>query len=225
MNKELLQKKMGYEFKNIALLKKALTHRSAGKNHNECLEFLGDSVLNCIIATALFCKFPNANEGQLTRMRANLINEKTLVGLAQFLNIDKNLILGIGESKNGGRKRSSILADCLEAIIAAIYLDSNFDKVSEIVNLWYLPLLENIELTKVIKDPKSELQELLQAKGQILPVYKVVQTTGQVHKREFTVECFVDFINKIFVGIGSSIRRAEQQAAANALLDLKQNGN
>jgi ribonuclease-3 len=207
---------LGYRFKQEDYLTTALTHRSAGTPHNERLEFLGDALLSCIMAEALFERFPAAREGDLTRLRANLVKRDTLVKIAQRLELGQYLRLGEGELKTGGEGRASILADGVEAIIGAIYRDSSMQMCQSVVlQLWEKPL-SNLSLCK-IKDPKTRLQEYLQAKQQALPVYRVLAIGGTPHAQQFEVECLVPGLPQPTYGSGESRRRAEQSAAAKAL--------
>ncbi|MGC7589598.1 ribonuclease III [Bisgaard Taxon 46] len=223
MNKNLerLQRKLGYTFNQVSLLEQALTHRSASVKHNERLEFLGDAILNLTIAEALYHQFPKCNEGELSRMRATLVREPTLAILAREFELGDYLLLGPGELKSGGFRRESILADCVEAIIGAISLDSNLPQASETVCHWYKGLLEEIKPGDNQKDPKTRLQEYLQGKRFPLPSYNVVDIKGEAHCQTFTVECYVKNIDRTFIGIGASRRKAEQAAAEKILQELE----
>ncbi|MGR0305063.1 ribonuclease III [Acinetobacter beijerinckii] len=218
-----LQARIGYEFKQLDLLKLALTHRSVSHKHNyERLEFLGDSLLGMIIANYLYLSYPLENEGRLTRMRATLVRQEALGKIANDLLLSRSLILSTGELKSGGHHRESILADTVEAIIGAIYLDSNdLNQLQSIVLKWYEPYLDHIEPTDQLKDPKSRLQEYLQARKKPLPVYEVVDIHGDAPNQHFKVECDVAGLPKI-IGEGSSRRFAEQTAAAEILKLLEQ---
>ncbi|MBC9227966.1 ribonuclease III [Acinetobacter beijerinckii] len=218
-----LQARIGYEFKQVDLLKLALTHRSVSHKHNyERLEFLGDSLLGMIIANYLYLSYPLENEGRLTRMRATLVRQEALGKIANDLQLSRSLILSTGELKSGGHHRESILADTVEAIIGAIYLDSNdLNQLQSIVLKWYEPYLDHIEPTDQLKDPKSRLQEYLQARKKPLPVYEVVDIHGDAPNQHFKVECDVAGLPKI-IGEGSSRRFAEQTAAAEILKLLEQ---
>lgn len=217
MNIERLQKKLGYQFANLDYLKQALTHRSAASQNNERLEFLGDSILNFTIGKALYDKFPKANEGELSRMRATLVREQTLAILARHFELGDYMRLGAGELKSGGYRRESILADCVEAIIAAIYLDMGMDKAMEQITIWYQDLLNDIKPGDAQKDPKTRLQEYLQSRKQPLPEYEVLEIHGEAHNQTFKVSCKVSKIDEIFTGIGTSRRKAEQNAAEKVL--------
>lgn len=225
-NLDRLQNKIGYQFQDIKWLKQALTHRSAAKNHNERLEFLGDAILNYTIAEALYQQFPKCNEGELSRMRATLVREPALAKLARRFELGDYMSLGPGELKSGGFRRESIIADCVEAIIGAISLDQGLVKSTEVTLSWYKELLKEIEPGENQKDAKTRLQEYLQAAHLPLPVYTVIEIKGEAHRQTFTVECRVENIKKInrtFIGISSSRRRAEQAAATQILkaLDIK----
>lgn len=213
----MLIKKLGYEFKQIALLEEALHHRSAGMLNNERLEFLGDSILNSIISEKLFTQFPSATEGQLTRLRASLVKGETLAELAKELGLPELIKMGPGELKSGGFRRPSILGDCLEAIVAAIFLDADINTCKACVLKWYTDRLETIDLKTIIMDPKTELQELLQSKRLPLPIYNIVSTVGEPHDQTFKISCTLSYSNIVTEGEASSRRKAEQAAAAKAL--------
>ncbi len=215
-----LQSKIGYEFNDLTLLKQALTHRSAAKEHNERLEFLGDAILNLTIAQALYHQFPKCNEGELSRMRATLVREQTLAELARQFELGDNLVLGSGELKSGGFRRESILADCVEAIIGAMSLDSSLNSTMNIICHWYAERLVLIKPGENQKDPKTRLQEYLQGKGLNLPSYNIINTTGEAHCQTFTVECNVENFDRTFTGIANSRRKAEQAAAEQILKEL-----
>ena len=210
--------RLGYQFKQEELLKQALTHRSVSQRRNyERLEFLGDSLLGMIIAKYLYCRFPNEKEGRLTRMRATLVRQEALAKIAKDLQLSKSLILSVGELKSGGHNRESILADVVEAIMAAIYLDCGQLEILETVILkWYAPYLDEIEPSDQLKDPKSRLQELLQGKKQPLPLYEVIHIEGDAPNQHFTIQCQVQGL-PIITGEGASRRFAEQAAAAEIL--------
>ncbi|MDP8174803.1 ribonuclease III [Phocoenobacter skyensis] len=222
MKLELLQKRLGYQFEQIDLLHQALTHRSAAAKNNERLEFLGDSILNFAIGYALYNKFPQSQEGELSRMRATLVREQTLALIAREFNLGDYLKLGSGELKSGGSRRDSILSDCVEAIIAAIFLDANesMDKVVERVWDWYSPLLADISPGDAQKDPKTRLQEYLQGRKLPLPTYEVVDIKGQAHNQIFKVMCKVQDFEQEIIGVGTSRRKAEQNAAEQVIVKL-----
>jgi len=219
LNPELdaLQKRLHHRFSNARLLERALTHRSFGADHNERLEFLGDSVLNLAVSGLLFAKLDTLPEGDLSRVRANLVKQDTLFGLAQGLGLSQGLRLGDGEKRSGGHKRPSILADALEAVIGAVYLDAGFETAAALVHRLYADVELSTRMTALGKDPKTELQEWLQGRKMKLPVYRVVATLGEAHKQTFDVECTVQESGHSERGIGAS-RRAGEQAAAAAML-------
>ncbi|HHM05175.1 MAG TPA: ribonuclease III [Gammaproteobacteria bacterium] len=212
-----LQSKLAYDFKRPALLEMALTHRSAGKRNNERLEFLGDGVLNLLVAHLLFERFPAATEGQLSRLRANLVNGTILAELARQLELGGCLSLGSGERKSGGHRRDSILAGALEAVIGAMYLDGGFIAVQRWVTALYADRINGLNPDDVLKDPKTRLQEYLQGRGQALPEYRLVATEGEAHNQRFTVSCKVVGLEEEVIGRGRSRRAAEQQAACKTL--------
>lgn len=207
-----------HRFADAALLQQALTHRSAGSPHNERLEFLGDALLNLIVAEQLYQRWPRADEGAMTRARAELVRESTLARIARDLGVGELLTLGPGEMKSGGHRRDSILADALEAVIAACYLDAGFDACRALVLSWHAPLLDAMPSPgHVGKDPKTRLQEWLQARGRPLPVYAALSERGDEHDRIFEVSCTLSQPAMSAAGEGSS-RRAAEQAAAEAVL-------
>jgi len=211
---------LGYCFQREDYLTIALTHRSAGTPNNERLEFLGDALLGYIIAKFLFDRFPVASEGELTRLRASLVKKDTLAEIAQQLELGQYLYFGGGELKSGGWRRSSILADALEAIIGAICLDSGMTICKEVVLRLFQERLSMLSPQRVIKDPKTRLQEYLQAKQQPLPEYRILAIEGAPHAQHFEVECVVPGLRQSALGEGNSRRRAEQAAAERALLYL-----
>lgn len=208
----------GHRFTDPALLAQALTHRSAGSPHNERLEFLGDALVNQFVAEALYLHWPKADEGALTRARAELVRESALAGLARELKLGEHLVLGPGEMKTGGHRRDSILADALEALVAAIHLDSGFEACRAVVLPWFAPLIEALPPpNKVGKDAKTRLQEWLQARQRALPAYALVEEGGDDHARIFRASCTLAEPAVHTEGEGSSRRAAEQQAAEAAL--------
>lgn len=217
MKPETLQRALGYEFAHPELLQQAVTHRSYGSPHNERLEFLGDSLLNCVIAAQLFESFPHLREGELSRLRSGLVRQETLFEVAQSLQLGDFLRMGEGELKSGGFRRPSILADALEAIFGAIYLDQGFAAVTRVITGLYRPLLERVDPSEAGKDPKTALQEFLQARRMPLPRYVLCATRGEAHAQEFDVECSIPELGIITQGSGPSRRGAEQAAARNAL--------
>ena len=214
--------RLGYTFRNPELLRLALTHRSVlTGEHNERLEYLGDSVLNFIIAEALYQQFPQAKEGQLSRLRASLVKGETVAAIAHDFGLGEHLILGIGELKNGGHRRESILENALEALIGAIYLDSDFATCRAVVLQWFTERLVTLSLKDNVRDPKSRLQEYLQGKGLALPVYQITRTEGQEHEQIFWVRCSVAALKIEEEAKGLSRKAAEQQAAENILKKLE----
>ena len=221
-----LERRLGYQFKDQDLMLLALTHRSFAGRNNERLEFLGDAVLNFVAGEALFERFPQAREGQLSRLRSRLVKGETLAVLARGFDLGEYLRLGSGELKSGGFRRESILADALEALIGAIYLDTGMESARERVLAWLSNEFESLTLVDTNKDPKTRLQEFLQSRASELPRYEVVDIQGEPHCRTFTVQCQVDLLNEKTVGQGGSRRIAEQVAAAAALIALGvENGN
>ncbi|MFC1236978.1 MULTISPECIES: ribonuclease III [unclassified Vibrio] len=212
-----LEKKIGYKFNDADLFHLALTHRSANGKHNERLEFLGDSILSFVIADDLYHRFPKIDEGDMSRMRATLVRGKTLAELGREFVLGDYLKLGPGELKSGGFRRDSILADAVEAIIGAVYLDSDVEGVRRIILSWYQSRLESIEPGVSQKDPKTRLQECLQGRKKPLPIYTVTNIKGEAHNQEFTVSCILAGVDKPVIGIGTSRRKAEQAAAEIAL--------
>lgn len=219
---ERLLEKLGYRFKRQELLHQALTHRSFGTPHNERLEFLGDSVLNCVIATELYRRFPRLPEGDLSRARAQLVKQDTLHEVAQTLRLGEYIQLGEGELRSGGHRRPSILADAVEAIIGAIYLDKDFTTAADVVARLYQTLLEAIDPRTLGKDAKTRLQEYLQAHKKPLPIYSVIEVSGEAHAQQFVVDCLLEADDLRVTGAGSSRRQAEQEAAKIAFEKLTQ---
>jgi ribonuclease III len=213
----VLQTRIAYSFTQPELLQQALTHRSFSANNNERLEFLGDSVLNFIIAHQLFNLFPDLPEGDLSRLRAKLVKEASLAELAISLNLGDALKLGEGELKSAGWRRPSILADALEAIVGAVYLDGGFAAAEQVVALLYRDTLTTINPNAIDKDSKSQLQEYLQSKKMDLPEYQVVSIEGEAHAQTFTVQCLIKKLKLTTTGAGTSRRVAEQQAAKLAM--------
>jgi len=207
---------LGYIFKNEEFIIRALSHRSVGKNNNERLEFLGDSVLGYVIAEELFAKYPNDNEGKLSRYRSILVRGETLAEIAIKFNIGDYLYLGGGELKSGGYRRASILSDALEAIIGAIVLDSDINTAKNCILNWFDDRLAIVD-QKILKDPKSRLQEYLQSKKLELPHYEISLVEGKEHNQIFHISCEIKTLNIVATASGSSRRNAEQQAAVNAL--------
>lgn len=212
-----LGRRLNYAFNDPALLRRAVTHRSKGADNNERLEFLGDSVLNFIIAAELYERFPRLTEGELTRLRARLVKQETLARLARAVNLGEYLELGGGEFKSGGHDRDSILADALEAVFGAILMDGGNDAVRGVVLALYQPLLAAVDAGAIDKDPKTQLQEFLQKRLAVTPVYSVLEVTGEAHQQNFLVECRLPGLDAPVQGRGASRRAAEQDAAAKAL--------
>ena len=217
-----LQQALGYTFDRADLLVQALTHRSYGAVNNERLEFLGDSVLNCSVARALYDAFPELPEGSLSRLRANLVRQETLAEIAAALKLGDTLLLGEGELKSGGFRRPSILADALESLFGAIFLDAGFDEAQRVVRGLLDPLVEKIDPKASGKDAKTQLQEILQSRRLPLPDYRLVDTRGEAHDQSFIVECVLAKPSLCTRGVGKSRRAAEQAAALQACAELKQ---
>jgi ribonuclease-3 len=207
---------IGYRFTDIDLLRRALTHRSYGASHNERLEFLGDSVVNCVVALELFEKFPRLAEGELSRLRANIVNQPSLAAAAQRLGFGQHLLLGEGELKSGGARRPSMLADSVEAVVGAVFLDGGFEAARTAVRTLLGVMLDTIDPASSGKDPKTLLQEYLQARKWALPQYSVVATRGEAHEQQFQVECIIAELGIRSLGEGASRRSAEQEAAREA---------
>ena len=214
-----VERSFGHAFSHPELCIAALTHRSAGADHNERLEFLGDSILNCSVARLLYDAHPQADEGALSRLRATLVSGETLAQIAGELGLGEHLNLGGGELKSGGFRRASILADALEAMLGAIFLDSGFEAAAAAVKRLLGPRMADLPAADLLKDPKTRLQEMLQKRGLALPVYTLTAVAGDAHEQSFTISCEVPILELAAVGEGGSRRRAEQLAAAR-LLDL-----
>lgn len=218
---EKLQKNLSYQFSDIELLSKALTHRSVSKQNNERLEFLGDSVLGSIISEELYSRHSNIDEGQLSRLRSHLVRGNTLANLAKKLDISENLRLGQGELKSGGFRRESILADTFEAILGAVFLDSDYLTVKKVVLNLFSDLLNEVKSEESLKDFKTQLQEMLQKKGYDLPKYELLQTKGKDHNAVFYVSCHVEVLKIKVEKNAKSIKRAEQACAQSILEEIK----
>ncbi len=216
-----LEKGLGHIFRQPELLHQALTHRSHSSPHNERLEFLGDSVLSCAVATLLYQRFPGLREGELSRLRASLVRQETLAELATKLELGDVLRLGEGELKSGGFRRPSILADALEAILGAAYLDAGFEAAEKMISTLYQQRIEQIDPHEAGKDAKTALQEYLQARRIPVPQYSLLATRGDAHAQEFEVSCAVPAMSIKVTGSGISRRGAEQQAAQAALEKLR----
>lgn len=215
-----LERALGYCFTQPELLRQALTHRSHSSPHNERLEYLGDSVLNCAVATLLFQHFPGLKEGELSRLRANLVRQEALAEISAALDLGDALRLGEGELKSGGFRRPSILADALEAIFGAIYLDAGFDAARATIEQLYRSRIQQIDPRNTGKDAKTALQEWLQGRRLPLPHYALLETHGDAHAQEFIVNCSIPAIDLQVTGRGGSRRAAEQEAAQSALARL-----
>lgn len=212
-----LQKRLGYEFQSPELLEAALTHRSVGAANNERLEFLGDGALNFIIAAEIFQRRETFSEGQLSRLRANLVRGETLAKIAREIELGECLVLGPGERKSGGFTRDSILADALEALVGAVYLESGFVATEKLIRHLFTTRLRELPSSEPVKDPKTRLQEYLQGRGISLPVYKLLETLGQAHAPRFCVRCEIEALELQVDQSGTSRRRAEQAAADEML--------
>lgn len=221
MDPLILQNRLGHVFKDASLLQQALTHRSHSSLHNERLEFLGDSILNCVVASLLFDRYNKIDEGDLSRLRANLVKQQSLYEIAQRLELSQFLRLGEGELKSGGFRRPSILADTLEALFGAIFLDAGFNAARDVIRALYIPILDTVDPKTLGKDAKTLLQEYLQGKKIALPQYNVVATHGAAHNQEFEIECLVPKLEIQVFGTGGS-RRAGEQAAAKLALEAVQ---
>ncbi len=208
-----LSKLLGEELLNSEFCRLALTHRSVSNKNNERLEFLGDSLLGFFIANWLFNQFPDYPEGDLTRIRAHLVRKDTLASIAREYNIGEHLSLGAGELKSGGIHRSSILADALEALIGAVYLSKGFEFACDLIERLYADRLKNIPTVEQLKDAKTRIQELLQSKGEVLPTYTVIEKHGKSGSETFSVQCEIENCEEVFIGKGTSRRKAEQMAA------------
>jgi ribonuclease-3 len=219
--RELLEKHLGYRFQDAQLLQQALTHRSAGSRNNERLEFLGDAVLGSVIAAELYHRYPQAREGKLSRLRSTLVRRESLAGIAQDLQLGDYLQLGAGERRSGGHARDSILSDALEAVFGAIYLDSGFATARDCILTLFSERMQLVSGVMTLKDAKTRLQEYLQAQRKPLPVYEVVQISGEAHDQFFRVSCSVAGLDvEPGRGSGGSRRLAEQAAAEDLLARL-----
>jgi ribonuclease-3 len=212
-----LERRIGHRFRDPALLAQALTHRSFGSPHNERLEFLGDGVVDCVIAEELYARFPDLAEGELSRLRASLVRETALEAVARSIGLSRFLRLGEGELASGGAERASILADALEATYGAVFLDGGYEAARAAIRRTFGAVLEKLDSREPAKDAKTRLQELLQGRRMKLPEYRVVATAGAAHKQVFEVECVAAGLGLQATGSGSTRRLAEQQAAAKLL--------
>ena len=218
---EQLQQRIDYQFRDPELLRLALSHRSCGAKNNERLEFLGDSILSLVISDFLYQKFADSREGDLSRMRSQLVRAESLSEVARSLDLGPELLLGQGEMKSGGNRRDSILGDTVEALIGAIYIDSSLEESRRCVLNWFKDLLAIAEEVKPSKDAKTSLQEFLQQRGHALPQYRVIETGGEAHSRLFTVSCKIDLLDREFTATASSRRKAEQMVAEKFLATLE----
>ena len=218
-----LLEKLAYSFNDIELLNEALTHRSYATKNNERLEFLGDGILNFVIAHELFKQYPDVQEGDLSRLRATLVNKESLAEIAGQLNLGEVILLGTGELKSGGFRRPSILADAVESILGAVYSDGGFESCRDLIVRLYAKRLAAPTDLQSLKDPKTRLQELLQSRRFSLPDYQVVNITGKAHSQIFHVRCSIDKMNIKVDGEGKSRRKAEQDAAEKAILKVEIN--
>jgi len=216
MTLDAFGRRIEYTFADFQLLRRALTHRSHGSAHNERLEFLGDSVLNCAIALALYSRFPELSEGELSRLRAGLVSGQSLAAVGEALEIGTHILLGEGELRSGGTRRPSILADAVEAVIGAVFIDGGFDAARCLVQRLFADAIQAIDPAKSGKDPKTLLQELLQGRRLPLPQYTVLEILGEAHRQVFRVECSSPELNLRTLGEGTSRRIAEQEAARQA---------
>ena len=215
-----LQKTLHFRFRDPGLLGRALTHRSAAGRNNERLEFLGDAVLDFVISEAIFKRRPGADEGDLSRLRASLVKDTALAKIAVELGIGEHLVLGSGEKKSGGHRRESILADAVEAVFGAVYLDAGFEAARDMILRVFSQRLETLPDAEDLRDPKTRLQEWLQARKLALPVYEIVEVQGQDHRRRFSVRCTVTELSQVTTGESTSRRKAEQKAARDMLAIL-----
>jgi len=215
-----LKNSLNYEFNDVRLLEQALTHRSAPGANNERFEFLGDAVLDFVISEVVFRAHPMAPEGDLSRLRSSLVKDTSLAALAADLSVGEHLIMGSGERKTGGHRRESILADALEAIFGAVFLDAGFDAARIVIERAFGERLENFPSVEELRDPKTRLQEWLQARQLGLPEYELVEVTGQAHRQRFEVSCKVNGIATTTTGSGTSRRNAEQESAMRMLDEL-----
>ena len=216
MDRDSVAGRSGHQFGNPELLRQALTHRSYSSSHNERLEFLGDGVLNCVIAAELFRRFPQLTEGELSRLRASLVNQQSLFEIAQQIDLGAQLRLGEGELKSGGARRPSMLADALEAVIGAVFIDGGFEAARAVVLRWFEQRLSAADPLTLGKDAKTRLQEFLQARRVAVPQYAVTSTAGEAHEQTFRVECVIPELDIRTEGDGTSRRGAEQAAASRA---------
>jgi ribonuclease-3 len=217
---QILARRLGHAFTDPQLMRQALTHRSHSGADNERLEFLGDGILNCVVAVLLYESFPRINEGGLSRLRARLVRQESLALIAQNLGLSDHLLLGEGELKSGGFRRPSILADTLEALVGAVFLDAGFEAARHVVGSLMRDAIAGLDPKAEDRDPKTRLQEVLQSRRISLPVYRVLATRGAAHDQQFEVACEIAALQISAVALGSSRRAAEQVAAAQVLQQL-----
>lgn len=215
-----IEAKLGHGFSSVGLLKEALTHRSHSAIHNERLEFLGDSVLNCAVADQLFQRFPKLAEGELSRLRAGLVNKNVLHSIAVSLDLGESILLGEGELKSGGHRRPSILADALEALIGAVFVDAGFSTATDVVKRLFARRFDELDPSSIAKDHKTRLQELLQGRKLPVPKYAILETCGEAHEQTFRVVCEIAGLKIRVEGAGASRKLAEQDAAAAAFQEI-----
>lgn len=220
-NAKQLQDRLQYQFSDPQLLTLALSHRSCGSNNNERLEFLGDAVLGMTISSLLFQRFPEAREGDLSRIRSQIVRAESLAEIARALDLGPELLLGPGEMKSGGHRRDSILGDTVEALIGAVYLDQGLDAAEACIHNWFCQPLNSVTLDMPVKDAKTSLQEWLQARGKPLPEYVVVKTQGEDHSRLYTMSCKIAAVDNAAQATASSRRKAEQLVAEKLLQELE----
>ena len=218
-----LQRRLGYVFNDPALLSLALSHRSLAGANNERMEFLGDAILGLVVTDYLYQQFPDAREGELSRMRSHIVRGESLAEVAKQLELGSDILLGPGEMKSGGHRRDSILGDTVEALLGAVYLDKGIDASRERIFDWFKSLFDSALEVKPLKDSKTTLQEWLQQRGKSLPDYKLVDTGGEAHSRLFTVSCKIDAVGQEMTAIATSRRRAEQMVAEQLLTELEKN--
>jgi len=218
-----LQRRLGYVFDDPALLSLALSHRSFAGANNERMEFLGDAILGLVVTDYLYQQFPDAREGELSRMRSHIVRGESLAEVAKQLELGSDILLGPGEMKSGGHRRDSILGDTVEALLGAVYLDKGIDAARDRIYDWFKSLFDSCLEVKPLKDSKTTLQEWLQQRGKSLPDYKLVDTGGEAHSRLFTVSCKIDAVGEEMTAIATSRRRAEQMVAEQLLTELEKN--
>jgi len=218
-----LQRRLGYVFDDPTLLSLALSHRSFASANNERMEFLGDAILGLVVTDYLYQQFPDAREGELSRMRSHIVRGESLAEVAKQLELGTDILLGPGEMKSGGHRRDSILGDTVEALLGAVYLDKGIDAARDRIYDWFKSLFDSALEIKPLKDSKTTLQEWLQQRGKSLPDYKLVDTGGEAHSRLFTVSCKIDAVGQEMTAIATSRRRAEQMVAEQLLTELEKN--